>query len=60
LYGDIPEVTFEKVYGQLLEISDKKQINEDLSKYLSLYFIKDALKNKNHPLFLFEEAVLTD
>ena len=59
LHGDLPEVMFEKLNEQLLEINEKKSMNEDLSKYLTLNLIKDDLKNKNHPIFLLEEAVYT-
>ena len=57
LHGDLPELALEKLNEQLLELTEKKSLNVDISKYLSLTFIKESLKNKNHPVILLEEAV---
>lgn len=58
LHGDLPEIIYEKLYEELLEFTIyKKVLNEDVSKYLCLNFIREAVKNKNHPIFLLDEAV---
>lgn len=57
LHGDVPELLYEKLYEHLLEISSKKNLSSDICKFLCLNFIREASKNKSHPIHLLEESV---
>ena len=57
LHGDLPDLIYEKIYEKLIELLSKKNLDGDLCKYLSLNFIRESLKIKNHPIFLYEDSV---
>jgi hypothetical protein len=59
LHFDLPDLIYEKLHEHLLELISKKNLPDDVSKYICLNFIRDASKNKNHPIYLLEESVFS-